>query len=317
MPRKSKLKSEFLKEIVKKHNNIYDYSLVDYVNSKTNIKIICKIHGLFKQRADVHLLGRGCKKCARKKYLKLKIKNKGNEFLKKAKKKHGNLYDYSKVVYKTRTDKVIIICKKHGEFLQSMVDHISGHGCRECGKSIGNLKKMYTQNEALLKIKRIYKDTFLYDNFIYNGYLKKSKLTCRDHGDFEATYTRMLGGTSCPGCRRTFGEYQVAKWLDENDIEYIEQYSNETCKFKQKLRFDFLLPKFNIIIEYDGKQHFKEVKHFHDSLDSRILKDKIKNKWAKDNGYKMIRIPYKKIKKISEILNKEIKIIEEYESKNA
>ena len=45
------------------HGHKYDYSLVEYINNKTNIDIICQNHGLFKQRPDTHLSGYGCKKC--------------------------------------------------------------------------------------------------------------------------------------------------------------------------------------------------------------------------------------------------------------
>ena len=50
---------------------------------------------------------------------------------------HGNKYDYSKVDYKGAETKVIIICEKHGEFLQVIGDHIKGHGCFSCTKERG------------------------------------------------------------------------------------------------------------------------------------------------------------------------------------
>jgi very-short-patch-repair endonuclease len=45
------------------HNNFYDYSLVNYINNKTKIKIICKEHGIFEQRPDDHLKNHGCPIC--------------------------------------------------------------------------------------------------------------------------------------------------------------------------------------------------------------------------------------------------------------
>ena len=55
---------EFIKKAKKIHENKYDYSLTKYVNSKTKIKIICPIHGIFEQTPNNHLKGCGCPKCA-------------------------------------------------------------------------------------------------------------------------------------------------------------------------------------------------------------------------------------------------------------
>lgn len=54
---------DFIQKSSKVHNNYYDYSKVNYINSKTNVTIICPEHGEFKQKAGGHLLGKGCKKC--------------------------------------------------------------------------------------------------------------------------------------------------------------------------------------------------------------------------------------------------------------
>ena len=51
---------DFIEKANLVHNNKYDYSLVNYINNKTKVKIICKIHGAFEQIPDSHLRGRGC-----------------------------------------------------------------------------------------------------------------------------------------------------------------------------------------------------------------------------------------------------------------
>lgn len=80
-------KDKFITQANIKHNNIYDYSLVEYENNKNKIKIICKKHGIFEQNAGHHLNGSKCPKCMR-------IINTEN-FIFKANEKHNNLYDYS------------------------------------------------------------------------------------------------------------------------------------------------------------------------------------------------------------------------------
>lgn len=63
------------------------------------------------------------------------------EFIEKARKVHGDKYDYSNVEYVNSNTKVRIICTQHGEFLQKPNDHLSGKGCKWCGYD--SIKKEY------------------------------------------------------------------------------------------------------------------------------------------------------------------------------
>jgi len=87
---------EFIEKAKKINGDKYDYSKVDYNNSKEKVTIICKIHGDFFQTPSGHLKGDGCKKCATETTAE---KNKSNtfDFIEKAKKIHGDKYDYSMV----------------------------------------------------------------------------------------------------------------------------------------------------------------------------------------------------------------------------
>ena len=108
------------------HGNKYSYENVNYVNSHTLVNITCKIHGGFMQSPTNHLQGKGCPKCANKNVT-------SGEFIEKARKVHGNKYDYSKVNYVDNSTKVCIICPEHGEFWQTPNDHLNGCGCSICG----------------------------------------------------------------------------------------------------------------------------------------------------------------------------------------
>lgn len=130
---------EFIFKASKKHNNFYDYSLVNYSKANAKIKIICPKHGLFEQQPNNHLFGQGCIKCMGSRVRKARISN-TKEFIKKSRKIHGDKYDYSLVKYKTGKDKVIIVCNKHGEFLQIPWAHSSPsmrQGCPFCKISKG------------------------------------------------------------------------------------------------------------------------------------------------------------------------------------
>ncbi len=122
----------FLKKSKSVHGDKYDYSLVEYIDTKTKIKIICPEHGVFEQRPVDHLRGKGCKFCGFKKGV-MPLFFRGDIFLNKSKLVHGDKYDYSLVDYNNTTTKVKIICPEHGIFEQKPNDHINGHGCFKCG----------------------------------------------------------------------------------------------------------------------------------------------------------------------------------------
>jgi hypothetical protein len=113
------------------HNNKYDYSLVNYTGSHNIVKIICGLHGMFKQQASGHLLGKRCKMCAIE-----SSKLTTDEFIIRANIVHNNKYDYSLTNYNASCKKVIIICHNHSkpaQFTQSASNHLAGSGCPKCG----------------------------------------------------------------------------------------------------------------------------------------------------------------------------------------
>ena len=103
----------------------------DYINNNTQIIIICKEHGEFTQSPSDHLSGCGCNICGRNNMIK-KQRSSTEEFISKAILTHSDKYDYSKVNYITAREKVIIICKKHGDFPQTPDSHLRGVGCPLC-----------------------------------------------------------------------------------------------------------------------------------------------------------------------------------------
>jgi len=129
---------EFIERSNKIYNEKYDYSLVDYKNNKTKVKIICREHGIFEQQPSHHLNinDGGCKKCGYEQ-VSLKLLSNTKEFIKKSKKIHGDKYDYSLVDYNGNNKKVQIICEEHDIFKQTPASHLRGSGCPNCKSSKG------------------------------------------------------------------------------------------------------------------------------------------------------------------------------------
>lgn len=127
------------------HGNRYDYSKVEYVNSQTKVCIICPEHGEFWQSPCSHVAGRGCPICRwekAKKSIRIVQGLTTDKFIEKAKKVHGDKYDYSKVEYVNNDTPVCIICPEHGEFWQTPHHHLGGSGCQECGRNDLSEKKL-------------------------------------------------------------------------------------------------------------------------------------------------------------------------------
>lgn len=113
------------------HGDRYDYSEVEYVNRDSPVTIICRTHGRFEQCAHNHWSGCQCPKCgAEASHQRYQLGR--DEFVRRAKLKHGDKYDYSQVKYYNNRTKVIILCPKHGAFTQMPNMHLSGRGCPSC-----------------------------------------------------------------------------------------------------------------------------------------------------------------------------------------
>lgn len=200
--------NEFIEKSIKLHGNKYDYSKVNYINAKKKIIIICKFHGDFIQRASSHLSGNGCSECV----VLLKTGNK-IDFITKSNEIHKNKYNYSKVKYIGCDEKVIIICKEHGKFLQSPYKHSNGQGCKKCGSINMTEKRSSNTEEFIIKAIKIHGDVFNYSKVKYVCNRDKVIIICKDHGDFKQIPNSHLSGQGCPKCTKHHSKGQI-KWLE-------------------------------------------------------------------------------------------------------
>ena len=291
---------QFIEKAKLIHGNKYDYSLVEYKSAHVKVKIICPNHGVFEEQPSHHLKGHGCKKCAGTEKLTTE------QFIEKAKLIHGDKYDYSLVDYKNANTKVKIICPKHGVFKQSPNVHLSKGGC-DCPFCSHRSFKLTTE-EFIKKAKIAHGNNYDYSLTNYINGRTKVKIICPKHGVFEQLPNDHYK-KGCPKCNSSKGEIKVRNFLKENGILFEEQKKFKDCKNEKPLPFDFYLPEKNLLIEYDGEQHYfpKEIFGGEKGFTERKVNDKIKDEYAKKNGIKLIRIPYYDFDKIGEILNENIR----------
>ena len=210
----SKLNTEeFIKRSNKLHGNKYDYSIVEYKNNKSKVKIICPIHGIFNQLPSNHLKY-GCQKC---KYDDSKIMI--DDFIINANNIHNDKYDYSLVEYVNSNIKVKIICPIHGIFEQSTNSHI--HQKQGCPKCAGKNK---TTEEFIKECKKTHGNIYNYSLVEYINTKIKVKIICNKCNKiFEQRTNTHLNGCGCPICKESKGERKISLLLEEKNIQYIKQ----------------------------------------------------------------------------------------------
>ena len=183
---------QFINQAKKVHSNKYDYTKVIYKSNKEKVCIICPEHGGFWQNAGSHLRGVGCPKCAGK------IKLNAIEFIKRARKIHGEKYDYSKVEYKGNKLKVCIICPEHGEFWQRPNSHLKGQGCPKCSKNFKKNTEIFIKNCTSIHGK----DKYDYSKVNYINSETEVCIICPEHGEFWVTPYRFLKNKyGCSKCK--------------------------------------------------------------------------------------------------------------------
>lgn len=236
---------EFIEKARSVHKDKYDYSKVDYVRADKKVVIICPMHGEFEQKPANHLTGNGCGKCAVEEVHKSQRKT-TEEFIREARDRHGDRYDYHKVKYLGANTYTVIICSEHGEFKQTPHQHLGGHGCPKCA----NMKRGRTlsHEEHVAAITKVNPDVEILERI--TGVT--TPVLCRGRicgHEWRTTPHSLKRGHGCPKYagveRKTLEEFILeAKAIhgdkyDYSLVEYVDSFKKvsilcpEHGKFKQ------------------------------------------------------------------------------------
>jgi len=281
MPKKL-TNTEFIEKSKLKHGDKWDYSKVEYINSKNKVIIICKEHGEFIQTASDHLSGCGCPKCDKTNRLTT------SNFIERSILVHGDKFDYTKTEYGNNNyDLVKIICKEHGEFRQRPWAHLRGQGCPNCSNN-----KLVKNSDFIKRCIEIHGDKWDYSKLEYNGRRNNITIICRQHGEFQQEARVHLDGFGCKFCNSSKMEDHLS-----DGLIFIGEFFEKDKRFKEcrninPLPFDFYLPHRNILIECDGIQHHQPIDYFggKSRFEYQKKNDDIKNKWCVENNISLIRL---------------------------
>jgi hypothetical protein len=218
-----------------------------------------------------------------------------NNFIQRIESKFGKgKFDYSLLQYKDAHSNVKLICKNCSNIEDKPPTvWYKGFGCLKCQIRRPNPKQI-TKDQFIDRANKIHNFKYDYSNVVFTNIYDDVEIICPNHGFFfQKPSIHMYAKSNCPECNIYKGEEKVGIWLNINNITYVYQYK---VKIEDSYHYyDFYLPKYNTIIEYNGLQHYKPIKFFggqkgFDYLQSR---DKIKEQYCLDNDIKLIIISYK------------------------
>lgn len=300
---KRKTTEEFIMKARLVHDDKYNYSKVVYVNNYTKVCIICPIHGEFWQIPAEHLRGKGCPKCGQTTCGEKQRKQAKDTFVERCKKIHGDKYTYEKVVYVDSHTKITVTCKKHGDFETTPNRILNGSGCPKCKSE--NAHKLLSKSTAkfIEDARRIHGDLYDYSLCQYYNTHTKVTIICKEHGAVEVGAGEHLHGCGCPLCSEPLGEKRIRHYLEKLGILFIRQY---VIRYKENnYRVDFFIPSKNLIIEYNGAQHYMPVKLFGGAkkFHKQQRRDRNVRQYCKNNNIRLLEIPYLQYQIIEQILD--------------
>ena len=296
----------------------YDYSLVDYINSATKVKIKCNTHNtIFEMTPNNHLKGHGCKACSNE-INSNKQRKPVDALIVEFENIHGKgKYGYEKVgqSYTNNKTDISIFCNTHQQFfVQAPVNHLRGCGCPIC--AIENTTRLKPTDILVSEFIDLYGDSqFDYTKVVNTGAANRVEITCMTCGHtFKQTPSSHLRGNGCPRCKESSNESRIRKFLSSREIANHPQWNfSRACKNPatgRPLTFDFYLPDYNLCIEFDGIQHSRPFSFSSDqstetklrNFKSTSHRDQVKNQFCVDNGIHLVRISHTDVDNIEQIL---------------
>lgn len=288
---KERLHNEFVNRVIERAQKVhrdddYIYHPELIYSSYEKIGIECKKHGIFWQSIANHINSKcKCPKCMEE-IAGLSNRLTFESVVERANKVHNNKYTYHKDIYINTMSKTLITCPIHGDFQQTMHSHLSGQGCPKCSIEKLRYTTRLSQYDFIEKIKYVHRNkNYDFSKVVYDGCENKVIVGCPKHGEFKIKALSLQQGQGCPICRMPKLEIAVRNILIENNIKYVMQKRFKKWLGGQSL--DFYLPDYNIGIECQGIQHFKNDKMYN-KLEEVQNRDERKKKLCRNNNVHLI-----------------------------
>lgn len=278
-----KTNEEFVREVYELVGDEYTF-LEEYVNNRVKIKIahnLCNHEYLVTPKG--FLKGNRCIDCNPYR------KRTTNEFREIVRQRVGSEYTVVSE-YIGHHDPITVRHTLCGELYKvAPSDFLKGRRCKKCHFK-GEMK---TNQEWLSQVRELAGDDFVFlEEYKGDNVKLQYRHFCgREH---EVTPNNFIFGTRCPHCQESSGEANVRRYLTENGLVFEKSKRFEGLVYEKPLSYDFYVPSCNILIEYQGIQHYEPVEVFGGETAFRlqVIKDNIKRKYSRDNRIELIEIPY-------------------------
>lgn len=305
MPRR-KTHEEFVRQVYDLRGEDY-VILTKYQGSKKKIRVLHTTCGSeYETRADGLLHGYECKACVYKKMTKTH-----DEYKKQVEEIHNKEYEVVSQ-YMGAHEKVDILHKTCGRIRSVDANSVlQGKKCIDCVNEGRAKTQEDFEREVYERVGDEYKVTGNYVlaiepiEFLHND--ESCGLT------FSSTPNSFLsGGTRCPHCAFSKGEVNIRRVLDNMGITYESEKEFSDLFNIRNLRFDFYIPDYNLLIEFDGEQHYRPVELFGglDYLRKVQLNDAKKDEYCLKNNINLLRIPYTELHNEKAIIDETLHSLE-------
>lgn len=258
-----------------------------------------------------------CKKCRLKKASESTLENRRNDLYDRAKSfcdEYGYVIMTPKGKIMTADTRVDYLCPKHGLHNTKIYTLITRHRCVDCMHEIGGYNQKLSIDEIMDYVEEHGSKWFNPEAYTRTTD-KNMEVICPDCGErFTTSFFafRKQDGQRCPDCSNieSKGEFEVRSYLEKHNVPFIPQYRFYDCRTSVPLPFDFYLYLNNVVIEYDGIGHYAPIKRgkmtendAKENLKKIKQRDEIKTNYCKENGIRLVRIPYWDLKNIETILD--------------
>lgn len=296
---KSYTNDKFLKDVNIIKGDWYEPITEAHGVEKQKVIILCKTCGnLFSTTPRNFLKSKSCPYCKPRKLTEENFIKRIDDIY------HGSL-KYIKG-FKNVRSKVVMKCECGAEIIKSAEHFLLGVQCPYCSTASN---KPLTQNDFIQRAKEIHGDKYDYSLVEYNGLYNNVKIKCNicNRVFYQKPLYHIYYSSGC-SCRSSKGEEKIAALLDQYKINYIRQHKFKDLKTGERLssclKLDFYLPDKNLVIEFNGAQHYEAVDIWGGEEDFKLRQkyDQMKKDYCKKNGISFVEIPYWNFEKMEEII---------------
>ena len=203
------------------------------------------------------------------------------------------------------------ICRYHGYQTMMLDNFIRGHKCKCCSYEERAKKLKHNVKHVKEYIEGVNGNKLLNPEDYKGVHVRNLDIQCSCGNVFTTSFNNYSrhGVDTCYSCscKESVGEKRIREYLELNKVEFIQEKRFDDCRDSKPLPFDFYLTQHNLVIEFDGEQHF-EPKFGEENFVQTQKHDEIKNEYCKLHNISLLRIPYWDGSRIEEIISKQLNL---------